>query len=220
MKYYVEVFRDEDNTKLLMTVEKQEISVPEMYYRFKNIWEALYVIDIEEKNVKRVTDYYEIKSLIHTGIRVIWADDFVRELETNVKHERVWGKLFRKDGSVAYEGFTENGRPHGAGAAYYQNGAIYQTGIFGEKGLLSGQEYYDNGQLRFDGVYEYHSGYGPNYPVYGRCYNRNGILMYSGKLKVGFVGNLCYPHIEIPEEYGPVALRERPKFMDGSKKAE
>ena len=29
MKYYVEVFRDEDNTKLLMMVEKQEISVPE-----------------------------------------------------------------------------------------------------------------------------------------------------------------------------------------------
>ena len=41
MKYYVEVFRDEDNTKLLMMVEKQEISVPEEYYRFKDIWEVL-----------------------------------------------------------------------------------------------------------------------------------------------------------------------------------
>ena len=59
MKYYVEVFRDEDNTKLLMMVEKQEISVPEEYYRFKDIWEALYVIDTERMAIKRVTDSYE-----------------------------------------------------------------------------------------------------------------------------------------------------------------
>ena len=220
MKYYVKVFRPEDNTILIEAAEKQKIPIPEAYYKFNNIWDALYVIDIENKLIKRVTDYYEIKSLIHTGIRVIWADDFARELETNVKHERVWGKMLRKDGSVAYEGFTENGRPHGAGAAYYQNGAIFQTGIFGEKGLLMGQEYYDNGQLRFDGVYEYHCQYGPNYPLFGRCYYRDGRLMYSGKLKVGFAGNLCYPHIEIPEEYGPVELKERPKFKDGNANAE
>ena len=59
MKYYVEVFRDEDNTKLLMMVEKQEISVPEEYYRFIDIWEALYVIDTERMAIKRVTDSYE-----------------------------------------------------------------------------------------------------------------------------------------------------------------
>ena len=99
MKYYVEVFRDEDNTKLLMMVEKQEISVPEEYYRFKNIWEALYVIDTERMAIKRVTDSYERKSLIHTGIRIIWADDFVREVEAGIKHERIWkprgwGSLF------------------------------------------------------------------------------------------------------------------------------
>ena len=84
MKYYVEVFRDEDNTKLLMMVEKQEISVPEEYYRFKDIWEALYVIDTERMAIKRVIDSYERKSLIHTGIRIIWADDFVREVEAGI----------------------------------------------------------------------------------------------------------------------------------------
>ena len=213
MKYYVEVFKDEDNTKLLMMVEKQEISVPEEYYRFKNIWEALYVIDTERMAIKRVTDSYERKSLIHTGIRVLWADDFVREVEAGIKHERIWKKLFRTDGSVAYEGFTENGKPHGAGAAFFQNGNIYQTGIFGEKGLLLGQEYYDNGQMRFDGVYEYHSHYGPNYPVFGRCYYRDGKLMYSGKLKVRFMGNLCYPHVDLPEDYGPVAQADRPRLL-------
>ena len=215
MKYYVKVFRPEDNTILLEAVEKQKVSVPEEYYKFKNIWDALYVIDIERNLIKRVTDYYERKSLIHTGIRVIWVDDFIREVEADTKYERIWMKLYSEDGSVAYEGFTENGKPHGAGAAYYQNGAIYQTGIFGEKGLLLGQEYYDNGQLRFDGVYEYHCQYGPNYPLFGRCYYRDGRLMYSGNLKVGFVGNLSYPHIEMPEEYGPVALRERPKTLGG-----
>ena len=171
MKYYVEVFRDEDNTKLLMMVEKQEISVPEEYYRFKNIWEALYVIDTERMAIKRVTDSYERKSLIHTGIRILWADDFVREVEAGIKHERIWKKLYRIDGSLAYEGFTENGKPHGAGATFFQNGDIYQTGIFGEKGLLLGKEYYDKGQMRFDGVYEYNSQYGTHYQVVARDYN-------------------------------------------------
>ena len=96
MKYYVKVFRPEDNTILIEAAEKQKIPIPEAYYKFNNIWDALYVIDIENKLIKRVTDYYEIKSLIHTGIRVIWADDFARELETNVKHERVWGKCSGK----------------------------------------------------------------------------------------------------------------------------
>ena len=79
MKYYVEVFKDEDNTKLLKKKKKQEISVPEEYYRFKNIWEALYVIDTERMAIKRVTDSYERKSLIHTGIRLLWVDEFIEE---------------------------------------------------------------------------------------------------------------------------------------------
>lgn len=213
MKYYVEVFRDEDNTKLLMMVEKQEISVPEEYYRFKNIWESLYVIDTERMAIKRVTDSYERKSLIHTGIRLLWVDEFIEESAADEPKARAWRRIYRDDGTLAYEGYTENGKPYGAGKMFYPDGTVYQEGIFGEKGLLSGMEYYDNGQMRFDGVYEYHSQYGPNYPVFGRCYYRDGKLMYSGKLKVRFMGNLCYPHVDLPEDYGPVAQADSPRLM-------
>ena len=211
-EYAIKVYGVNERLKLQEVLAGMGIIFPSEYTIKKNFMDDLYIIDVDGKTVRRIDDYDEKKAFIHTGARVIWTDDFKREVESCSKPERIWKRLYREDGTLAYEGFTENGRPHGAGKAFYPNGGTYQEGIFGEKGLLSGVEYYDNGQVRFDGILKYHNGYGPNYPVYGRCYYRDGRLMFDGQLKVRFVGNLAYPHVEIPEDYGTVAPGDRPRY--------
>ena len=71
------------------------------------------------------------------------------------------------------------------------------------KGLTSGREYFPNGSLRFEGTYHIHDGYGPNYPLSGKCYNQEGALIYEGHVKVRF-GGVGYPMIQIPADYGPI----------------
>lgn len=133
-----------------------------------------------------------------------------------------WKKIVSGKGVLKYEGYTINGKPHGSGTSYYPNGNKYQEGVFDFKGLVYGREYYRNGNVRFEGAYRICKGYGPNYPVYGACYDEDGNEYYSGKLEHSF-GGVGYPTVTKPEEYGPVCLRDTPKiemFMWSDSKAD
>ena len=124
----------------------------------------------------------------------------------------MWKKVYSKSGVLLYEGFTSGIYPAGVGVLYYPNGNKYQEGIFGFKGLVSGREYYQDGQVRFDGVYRINMAYGPNEPLYGKFYDRQGELKYEGKFAVSHSG-LGWPFVKTPEEYGPVLLAERPESI-------
>ncbi len=210
--YVINVFNSEQQEKFLSTMAEMGILASEEYHYRKYPYNELYIIDLANKTFRRIDKSDDTRAMIHTGIRVIWVDDFIKEVATCSKPERVWKKIYRQDGTLAYEGFTENGMPHGAGKAYFPDGGTYQEGIFGEKGLLSGVEYYDNGQVRFDGILKYHYHYGPNYPVYGRCYYRDGRLMHDGQFKIKFVGSLGYPTVDEPKDYGTIAPGDRPRY--------
>lgn len=121
----------------------------------------------------------------------------------------VWKQLFYFPDHIKYEGFTLNGKPFGAGRTSYLNGNIYQEGVFDIKGLVYGREYYPSGVLRFEGAYRINTGYGPNYPVYGKCYDESGKEIYDGQLRVTRSG-LGWPMVKEPEEFGPVVVKGKP----------
>ncbi len=85
-----------------------------------------------------------------------------------------WNKIYAKNGKLMYEGFTKAGKPFGSGTSYYSNGKKFQEGLFDSTGLVYGREYYRNGKIRFEGAYKINTGYGPNYPVFGTCYDEEG----------------------------------------------
>ena len=120
-------------------------------------------------------------------------------------------QICTSDGKKLYEGETRKGKPYGAGKAYYPDGTVYQEGEFGIKGLLKGKEYYPNGNLRFEGIYEHNTGYGPNYPIEGKCYDEEGNLYYEGKIKVLRSG-LGWPRVEVPEQFGSVVQEGKPEI--------
>ena len=123
--------------------------------------------------------------------------------------ERTWKQIFSEDNVLLYEGFTVFGKPFGAGTIFFENGRIYQEGIFDVKGFVCGREYYPSGKLRFEGTYEINRGYGPNIPVYGKFYSEAGTLRFDGKLTVRR-GGVGYPTVEKPKGFGPVP-QETPK---------
>ena len=114
-------------------------------------------------------------------------------------------------GVLLYEGATRNGKPFGAGTAYYCDGTIYQEGIFGIKGLICGREYYTNGQVRFEGIYRLNRGYGPNWPEYGTFYDQDGIEQFHGEFEVR-TGGVGYPMVSVPEGFGPVVQKDHPEL--------
>lgn len=122
-----------------------------------------------------------------------------------------WNVLMDENGNRVYEGFTVNGKPNGAGCAYFPDGTIYQEGVFGFKGLLCGKEYYSNGELRFEGLYRYNRNYGPNYPVYGRFYDKLGVKQFEGKFEYQMTG-VGYPIVKTPKNFGHVPQQYRPNF--------
>ena len=126
-----------------------------------------------------------------------------------MKKNAEWIQLFYSPDHIKYEGFTVEGKPFGAGRIYYMNGAIYQEGVFDVKGLVYGREYYPSGVLKFEGAYRINKGYGPNYPVYGKCYDESGKEIYDGNLVVTRSG-LGWPMVKEPEEFGAVVLNGRP----------
>lgn len=122
-----------------------------------------------------------------------------------------WTKLFSEDGILLYEGSTLFDKPFGAGTAYFPNGNIYQEGIFDIKGLLYGREYFPTGQLRFEGCFEICRGYGPNYPVFGKCYDEAGRMYYEGQLEIQR-SSVGYPSVLEPKAFGPVPQNESPRL--------
>ena len=118
-------------------------------------------------------------------------------------------QLKDENGLLLYEGETLFDKPYGIGKTYFANGKVFQEGKFGIKGLISGKEYYPSGNIRFEGTYEINKGYGPNYPIEGKCYDDAGQLYYEGKIQCKF-GGVGYPTISIPEEFGPVVQSNRP----------
>ena len=127
------------------------------------------------------------------------------------KDREVLKQLFYEDGSLMYSGSTVSGLPYGPGTVFYPDRTIYQEGLFGVKGLLSGREYYPSGQLRFEGIYKMNKGYGPNYPVYGKCFDMHGDLYFEGLLSIRNSG-LGYPFVEEPAQYGKVVQDGSPLF--------
>ena len=124
--------------------------------------------------------------------------------------ETSWKQLYDRDGNLVYEGFaSEDNVPTGAGTAFFSNGNRYQEGIWGEKGLLTGREYYPTGQLKFEGVYMLNPRYGPNYPVYGRFFSEKGILVFDGRFKTWRSG-VGWPSVMEPEVHGNVLQKGAP----------
>lgn len=122
-----------------------------------------------------------------------------------------WKKIISEDGKLMYEGFTKDGKPFGSGTSYYANGNKCQEGIFGAKGFLYGRVYYQSGIVRFEGAYRHNKGYGPNYPVFGSCYDEEGNEIYYGELAVRKSG-MGMPSIVKPECYGPIEPDGQPDF--------
>ena len=120
-----------------------------------------------------------------------------------------WKKIYSEDGKLKYEGFTLFGKPYGAGTSYYSNGNKCQEGVFDIKGLVQGREYYRNGNLRFEGTYRINRGYGPNYPVFGICYDETGKEYFNGEISL-WAGGVGYRSVEEPKEFGPIPLEGAP----------
>ena len=121
-----------------------------------------------------------------------------------IKYDRIFqGEI------LIYEGYTLNGKAYGEGITYWDNGQLYQKGIFGIKGLVEGEEYYSSGKIRFRGKYQINRAYGPNYPISGDFYDENGHLIYSGSFNVS-KGSVGYPTVRIPETFGPIKLCNLP----------
>ncbi len=122
-----------------------------------------------------------------------------------------YGKLYTDDQILLYEGNLLNGKPFGEGTVYYPDGKKYKEGTFDVKGLVKGKEYYSNGNIRFEGTYEINHGYGPNYPISGKCYNESGELIFEGKLHITKSG-LGWPNVLEPEGYGAIVGEGKPEI--------
>ena len=122
-----------------------------------------------------------------------------------------WNKIYSKNNKLMYDGFTKDGKPFGSGTSYYSNGKKCQEGLFDVKGLVYGREYYRNGKVRFEGSYKINHGYGPNYPVFGTCYDEEGKEIYYGELFIRKSG-LGWPTIVKPECFGLTAPKGLPDF--------
>ena len=122
-----------------------------------------------------------------------------------------WNKIYSKSGKLMYEGFTKDGKPFGSGTSYFSNGKKCQEGLFDVKGLVYGREYYRNGKIRFEGSYKINHGYGPNYPVFGSCYDEEGNEIFYGELKISKSG-LGWPTIVKPEFFESVVSKGHPDF--------
>ncbi len=121
----------------------------------------------------------------------------------------IFKQLKDEQGVLLYEGNTLYGKPYGEGKSFFKNGNVYQEGIFNVKGLVQGKEYYSNGKVRFEGIYKICKGYGPNYPIEGKCYDKEGNLYYEGKITCTFSG-VGYPRVIKPSQFGPIPLEDKP----------
>ncbi|MDD9271476.1 hypothetical protein ACFPES_31015 [Paenibacillus sp. GCM10023248] len=64
------------------------------------------------------------------------------------------GKLFYDTGKLHYEGGLKDVIPLREGIKYYKNGMKHMVGLFEDWFISSGREYYENGNLKFEGKYK------------------------------------------------------------------
>jgi antitoxin component YwqK of YwqJK toxin-antitoxin module len=107
------------------------------------------------------------------------------------------GESYHEDGTLKHKGPYREGLPYGEGISYHENGQIHFKGFFEDWMISRGSEYYKNGKLRFEGFYN--SGqrhyYGPRYFVQGRLYRENGTLWFEGSFKISRIGSKYCPVI-------------------------
>ncbi len=125
-----------------------------------------------------------------------------------------YGKLYYDSGELRYEGHYETAEhdvnvhyARGSGSLYYRDGTLHKEGTFGLGGLLEGRIYYPSGQLKFEGKFNDKSGkggsyYGPTYPIKGKFWLEDGSLAYEGKFEVVRQGNVGFPKVVFPENFG------------------
>lgn len=137
---------------------------------------------------------------------MVYNDKYIpAENDIPGKMKPAWGKLYYPDGNLLYEGFMVDQMAYGAGTSYHPAGYRCQEGLWGPNGLICGREYYNNGQIRFEGTYQYNPGFKENWPVFGAWYDARGNLKYYGAFDViGEEGNAIRPFVMKPENYGPV----------------
>ena len=115
--------------------------------------------------------------------------------------QKVWKKLYDKNGHLVYEGYTLLGKPFGRGTVYFPNGNKFQEGKFAEKGLVGyGREYWSNGKLKAEAKFIKNRRYGPNYPSVGTFYNQEGVKVFSGAFTISG-GSIGGGWVHNPEGY-------------------
>ena len=85
-----------------------------------------------------------------------------------------------------YEGFFKNGKFHGKGTLYYQNGkklyeGDFSNGVYHKKGIL----YYKNGNKRYEGQFLRIDEKFSTFANSGKLYNENGSIHYEGSFRNG-----------------------------------
>ena len=140
----------------------------------------------------------------YTGMAYI-REQVPAENDVFKKMKPEWGKLYYSNGELLYEGFMVDGMAYGAGTSYYHYGHPCQEGLWGPNGLICGREYYCDGQLRFEGTYQYNAGFGVNWPIFGAFYDHAGKLQYYGAFDVVQESEYSVrPYVVQPAGYGPV----------------
>lgn len=140
----------------------------------------------------------------YTGMAYI-REHIPAENDVYKKMKPVWGKLHYPNGELLYEGFMVDQMAYGAGRSYHPYGHPCHEGLFGPNGLICGREYYNNGQIRFEGTYQYNQGFGENWPIFGAYYDAEGNLKYYGAFDIiDEEGDSVRPYVMEPEDYGPV----------------
>ena len=130
----------------------------------------------------------------------IVEEEFYRKINHYPKENIEFKKLFDDEGRLLYEGYTLNDHPYGLGKLYFDNGNIYQDGVFDIKGIKLGKEHYYSGQVKFEGSWSITMGYGPNAPRQGNVYDENGEMTFTGKFEIK-KGGVGWPMIKHPTGY-------------------
>ena len=130
------------------------------------------------------------------------------------------GNLYYPSGALLFVGsydetsIGDDGIPHRfyAGIEFYEDGTPHREGLFQLGGLYCGRIFYPSGKVKFVGQFndkhgEFTGGkpecyYGPSYPVEGIFYSEDGAVLYSGKFRVRKQGNVGYPKVVVPENFG------------------
>lgn len=123
-----------------------------------------------------------------------------------IEHKR----LLDDEGRILYEGYVINDHPYGLGRLYFDNGNVYQEGVFDIKGIRLGKEHYCSGQVKFEGSWGINKGYGPNAPRKGSVYNEGGERTFAGKFEI-IKSGVGLPMIKYPTGYRLIE-ENRPKI--------